>query len=364
MTDGTYRTLRRASLASFTTLHAGGPASRLIEAEDLPGLRSALAVIRDQAMPLFVLGGGSNVVVCDEGWHGAVLRCLDRTTTWEPDGDHVRVRAGAGLGWDALVERAVERDLAGLECLSGIPGLVGAAPIQNIGAYGQEVAERLVAVEVMDRATGQGTRLDAAECGFGYRWSRFKGAWRDRYVVTAVELLLQRGGPPTLRYAELARRAEEAGVAATLGSVRELVLAIRRGKSMVLDPTDPDSRSAGSFFTNPQVDGETLATVRDAVDRLGLDPAGLPAWPTNDGRTKLAAAWLIERAGFHRGQEAGGAALSRSHVLALVNRGGGASAIVALAGAIRRRVRDVFGIALQPEPVFVGFDQSVDELLG
>ena len=356
------RLLRGAALRSYTTLHVGGPARLMVEVQDPARLPAALELTAGG--PLLVLGGGSNVLVSDEGFEGAVLRYLARGVEQEPDGDRVRLRVGAGLGWDVLVATTVERGLRGLECLSGIPGLVGGAPIQNIGAYGQEVAERITAVQVADRRDGAGRWIDARDCGFGYRDSRFKRDWRDRFVVTAVELSLDRGGAPELRYGELVERAAADDRPPDCARVRELVLEIRRRKSMVLDPTDPDTRSAGSFFTNPVVDGSTVAAVEVALTAAGLDPQAMPRYPQSDGGTKLSAAWLIERAGFHRGERHRGAALSGSHVLALVNRGGGAADLVALAGRIRKRVRDRFGLTLVPEPVFVGFDRSVDELLG
>jgi len=355
------RLLHHARLASYTTLHCGGPAGLLVEVEDPADLADALAPGADS--PLLVLGGGSNVLVSDDGFDGVVLRYLDTRLEQEADGDRVRLRAGAGLGWDALVATTVERGLRGLECLSGIPGLVGAAPIQNIGAYGQEVAERLTGVEVADRRDGDRRWLEPAECAFGYRDSRFKRDWRDRFLITRVELRLDRGGPPELRYRELVERASCESRPPDCARVRELVLGIRRGKSMVLDPADPDTRSAGSFFTNPLADGAALSEVETGLRDLDLDPQSMPRYPQPDGRTKLSAAWLIERAGFSRGERHGGAAISGSHVLALVNRGGGSADLLALAGRIRRRVRDLFGLSLVPEPVFVGFDRGVDELL-
>lgn len=350
------RPRRDVDLASYTTLHCGGPAAYMADCEDVAALRGALAWARQQGLPVVVLGGGSNVVVADAGWPGLVVRYLDRSFTESRVGDAVVVRAGAGLGWDALVARAVAAGLAGIECLSGIPGLVGAAPIQNIGAYGQEVAEVITAVEVLERATGELSTLAGHECAFAYRDSRFKGPWRDRFVVTAVELSLRPGGPAPLRNGELARRAAEAWPdrQPTLTELRDLVLAIRRDKSMVLDPTDPDTRSAGSFFTNPIVADRDLPRIEAVAASLGLDPGAMPRYPAAEGRTKLSAAWLIQRAGFERGQRYGGAGLSRNHVLAIVHRGGGSGAIVALAEQIQARVQEVWGVALAPEPVYVG----------
>ena len=358
------RTSRRAELRSYTTLHAGGPARLLVDVEDPTRLPDALELADREGGPLLVLGGGSNLLVADSGFDGTVLRLLDRHLEQERSGDRARLRAGAGLGWDVLVATTVERGLRGLECLSGIPGLVGGAPIQNIGAYGQEVAERIAAVQVADRSDGRRRWIDAADCLFGYRDSRFKRDWRGRFVVTAVELLLERGGEPELRYRELAERRAALDGPVDCARVRELVLDIRRSKSMVLDPANPDTRSAGSFFTNPVVDIAAVGDVEAGLHGAGVDLDAMRRWPQPDGRVKLSAAWLIERAGFRRGERHGGAAISGSHVLALVNRGGGATDLVALAGRIRRRVRDLFGLVLVPEPVFVGFERSVDELLG
>ena len=335
-------------LRGWTTLHLGGPATAMAEVADPAAAVDALSLARDRGWPVLVLGGGSNLVVSDAGWDGLVIRYTGRAIERIDGGGTAHLRVGAGLGWDALVAWTVRRGLAGLECLSGIPGCVGAAPIQNVGAYGQEVVRTIEAVEAIDRSTGEAVQIAATDCGFAYRDSRFKGLWRDRYLITAVRFALPIGGTPTLRYPELAR---EVGEGPTLASVREHVLRIRARKSMVLDPTDPNSRSAGSFFTNPIVPTGTLAEVE------------MPRWPTDDGRVKLSAAWLIEQAGFSRGEVHGGAGLSSAHVLALVGRGGPTADLIALAGRIRAGVREAFGITLVPEPVFVGFDRSVDDLL-
>lgn len=328
-------------LSARTTLRIGGPARAHATFDSADSLRPHL----EAGGPVLLLGGGSNLVVADAGFPGTVLESTDASIVEEPDGDGVLWRVGAAHDWDALVRTAVERGLAGLECLSGIPGRVGAAPIQNIGAYGQEVVETVEAVEALEVATGRVERIPRDACAFGYRTSRFKHAEAGRWVVLAVWFRL-RPGPPTLRYAELARRAEEEG-AASLAAVRDLVLSIRRGKSMVLDPSDPDARSAGSFFTNPVL--PDISQVEAASD------GPVPQWPV-DGGTKLAAAWLIERAGFHRGWGDGPAGLSSKHTLAIVNRGGATAAdVLDVAMRVRRGVRDRFGVTLVPEPVFVGF---------
>ncbi len=324
----------------------GGPARWHALARNPTELSAHLKEAESQDLPVLVLGGGSNLLIADEGFPGLVVEYL---------ADGIRalseheLEADAGGLWDVLVEHCVERGLAGLECLSGIPGRVGAAPIQNIGAYGQEVAERLTAVLAVDRSSGQVVTLPASDCGFGYRWSHFKGDWLNRYVVTGVRLRLSPGGAASVRYADLVKRL---AADASLADVRRTVIEVRRSKSMVYDPQDPNHRSAGSFFMNPVVEAS-------------LAREGMPSWPAPDGKVKLSAAWLIEQSGFPRGFVHGRAGLSSNHTLALVNRGEATAAdLVALAGVIRRGVRDRWGITLHPEPIFVGFDRGVDELLG
>jgi len=356
------------ALASLTTLGVGGPARYLARCSNARELIDCLAVARDRGLETFLLGGGSNLLVADRGFDGLVVRLTDETLIFEPAAGKVLVRAGAGMEWDRLVERTAAADLGGLECLSGIPGRVGAAPIQNIGAYGQEVSETIAAVHAVALATGERRSLPGADCGFGYRHSHFKGRWRDRYAVVGVDFLLERRREGAVRYPDLRRRFEDregTGAVPTLTEVREAVLAIRRGKSMVLDPADPNRRSAGSFFVNPTVTPEVAREVRERLEPPGAEPADrMPAFPAAGGRVKIAAAWLIERAGFPRGYRLGRAAISTRHALALVNTGRATAAeIVALASRIRRGVRDACGVRLEPEPVFLGFDAGVDELL-
>lgn len=311
----------------------------------------------EAGIPVFPLGGGSNLLVADAGFDGLVIQLSEGTVEIEPRGDRARVRADAGFEWDALVAHSVAAGLAGLECLSGIPGKVGAAPMQNVGAYGQEVAETLVAVHVLELATGEVRRWSGEQCGFDYRTSHFKGAWRGRYVVTRVDFELSYRTAGTARYPELKRRL--ASSPATLAEVRSAVLEIRRSKSMVIEPDDPDRRSAGSFFTNPIVE----PGVAERVGRLASGE--VPAFPAQGGRIKLSAARLIEEAGFQRGYGSGRAGLSSRHVLAVVNRGGASAAeLIGLATEVRAGVRDAFGVTLQPEPVLLGFGHDADELLG
>jgi UDP-N-acetylmuramate dehydrogenase len=333
-------------LSQLTTLRLGGPPARMVEARSEGELAE---LVRSAYEPLLVLAGGSNVVVADSGFPGTVVRVLTRGV--RRDGDRLEVQAGEP--WDDLVADCVSRGLQGFECLSGIPGSTGATPIQNVGAYGQEVAETVESVRVLDRASGQISELSAAECGFTYRSSIFKH--RDRHVVLAVTFRMRDSdvsGP--LRYAELARALEvPVGGSAPLADVREAVLGLRRRKGMVIDPGDPDSVSAGSFFTNPILEAESFARLQARAGAAGSPPA----FPEPDGRIKTSAAWLIERAGFSRGYGNGRVGISTKHTLALVNRGGASAAeLVALAREIAGGVRERFGVTLAPEPVFVGLD--------
>ncbi len=314
-------------LAELTTLRLGGPAEQLIEA------RTEAEVIEAAPGADLILAGGSNLVIADEGVPGTVLRIATRGV----ERDDLRLTVAAGEDWDALVARCVAEGLQGFECLSGIPGTVGATPIQNVGAYGQEVSETVESVRVLDRETGRVEEMPASACGFVYRGSVFK--YHDRRVVLSVTFRMreaERSGP--IRYAELARALDvPIGGSAPLADVRKAVLALRRRKGMVIDPADPDSVSAGSFFTNPILD---------------TAPEGAPVWPEPDGRVKTSAAWLIEQAGFHKGYGNGRIGISTKHTLALVNRGGATTAeLIALACEIVAGVRTRFGVVLHPEPV-------------
>jgi UDP-N-acetylmuramate dehydrogenase len=345
-------------LAPLSTLGVGGPARYYARVTSEDEVREAVAWARARDLPLFVLGGGSNIVLSDEGHPGLVLHLATRGIVSRPAGDRVELTAEAGEPWDDLVGAAVTQGWAGVECLSGIPGLVGATPIQNVGAYGQEVGETVSSVEALDLRTGRVERLTSAQCGFAYRDSRFKSADKGRFIVLRVTYVLRPGGPPAVRYTELARSLEERALGApSLAQVRETVIGLRRRKSMVLDPDDPNARSVGSFFTNPIVPAavaDDLETVlrRDGVLGEGEHP---PRFPAGDGRVKLSAAWLIERSGLAKGYQRGKVGLSSRHTLAIVNRGGAAADdVVALAREVRARVHDRFGVTLVPEPVFVG----------
>ena len=356
---------RDVLLAERTTLEIGGAARWWARVEEPATLGELVRWAGAQGLPLTILGGGSNLLVADGGFDGLVIELGWKGVDVERQPGGARLRVGAGVPWDALVATTVEAGLGGLECLSGIPGRVGAAPIQNIGAYGQEVAEHLHAVEVFDLERGRVERLLASDCGFGYRWSHFKGAWRGRYVVLGVELELPATEIGTVRYRDLEKRFELApgDPRPSVAAVREAVLEVRRSKSMVLDPEDPNRRSAGSFFVNPVVDPAMAAEALRRFREAGGE-GEMPAYPAAEGRTKLAAAWLIERAGFERGHRQGRVGLSSRHTLALINRGGAtARELLGLAATIRTGVRERFGVSLEPEPVFLGFDAPVEELL-
>ncbi|MEO0815221.1 MAG: UDP-N-acetylmuramate dehydrogenase, partial [Myxococcota bacterium] len=301
--------LEHIPLAPRTTLEVGGKARFFCAAHTVDALSDALRRASEERVPVTILGGGSNMLIADRGIDGLVLHPTESSV--EVHGP--TVRATAGVEWDALVRRCVQEDLAGLECLSGIPGQVGASPIQNIGAYGAEVAECIESVEVLDRKTLERRSLTNEECQFSYRNSRFKTQWREQFVVTAVTFGLTPGGRPTLRYEELAARFSTD--APRLTEVREAVLAIRRSKSMVWDRTDPNHRSAGSFFMNPIVSAND---VRNIEQRSAQNP---PRYPAGPGRFKVPAAWLIEHAGFSKGYSRGAAHISTAHALALVNSG-------------------------------------------
>lgn len=340
-------------LAGRTTLGVGGGARHWLDAPDERTLVEALGWANEHGRGVVVLGGGSNVLVADRGLDALVVRPTMRQLEASTDGQHVVVDVGAGVVWDELVAWAVAHDLAGLECLSGIPGDSGAAPIQNIGAYGQELAGVVDRVRVVDRATGRSEELSGSACGFGYRDSVFKHALRDRCVVVGLRLRFARGAPPTLAYAELQRAFDGEGGEPTLASVRQMVLALRGKKSMLLDPQDENRRSAGSFFVNPTLTAAELNALHALVD----EPDVLPTFPAGGGRTKVPAAWLIEHAGLTKGSGDGPVGISTRHTLAIVNRGGATAAdVVRFASAVRRRVLERFGVRLTPEPRLLGFE--------
>ncbi|WP_031164812.1 UDP-N-acetylmuramate dehydrogenase [Streptosporangium roseum] len=333
-------------LAPYTTVGLGGPAGAFVTAGSAEEIVELVAAADRAGEPVLVLGGGSNLVVSDEGFDGLVVRVASRGI--EVDGDRVTVQAGED--WDALVARTVAEGRSGIECLSGIPGLVGSTPIQNVGAYGQEVSQTITGVRVYDRKTGEMSDLAAGECGFAYRHSAFKEE-AGRYVVLAVTYgLAEDGMSGPVAYRELAARLDVAlGERVPLAQARAAVLELRRGKGMVLDPDDPDSRSAGSFFTNP------LLTAGEAAE-LELRAPGFPRWDMPDGSVKVPAAWLIENAGFPKGYRRGPARISTKHTLAMTNPEMAATTadLLDLAREVRDGVLEKFGVTLVNEPVIVG----------
>jgi len=358
MTTSKFEPQRAISLAARTTLGLGGPAEFFAELERREQVPEALDWARARALPVFVLGGGSNLVVAERGIAGLVVSLTFAGESVEREGDQVEVSIGAGAVWDDFVARCVARDWSGLECLSGIPGQVGATPIQNVGAYGQEVCDTLLRVDVHDRASGAFLQLDRAECELDYRTSRFKTRDAGRFIVLGATFRLRVGGRPCVAYPEIARRFAAAGAPSqVLAEVRQTVLETRRQKSMLLDPSDENGRSCGSFFLNPQLAAAELEQLRA---RSAAPP---PVFPQPDGRFKVPAAWLIEQAGFARGQRFGAVGISSRHTLALVCHAGASSAeLVSAARRVRDGVGDAFGVWLAPEAQFLGFDMAADGL--
>jgi UDP-N-acetylenolpyruvoylglucosamine reductase len=343
---------RNVPLAPLTTLGIGGPARLFVRAESVDEIREVLAWAALQHERLFVLGGGSNLLIADEGFDGVVLQIdLRGITLLEESPEAVTVFVAAGERWDEFVAFAVDRGWAGIECLSGIAGLTGATPIQNVGAYGQDVSETIIGVEAIERDTGRVVTLTNWECGFGYRQSVFKSSARDRYIVAGVTFRLIPGGAATIRYPELQTYLDEHDVdPSNLRQVRGAVIAIRKRKGMVLDPSDPDTRSDGSFFMNPVL---TSSELGEFLRRVATK--NVPHFPSGD-QVKLSAAWLIENAGFRKGFVHGNVGLSSKHTLAVINRGGGtAREVLELVAMIQDGVREAFGIDIQPEPNFIGF---------
>lgn len=346
---------RRVKLARLTTLKLGGAAEYFVAAESAKVAVDALDWATQRRMPVTVLGGGSNLVVADEGVPGLVLHMRERGRAYRITGGILHVTAAAGESWDELAAWAVRRDLQGIECLSGIPGTVGASPIQNIGAYGQEVAKCVDSVIAYDRVARRTVKLDREACGFAYRDSVFKRD-SERWLVLRVTFALKVHGAPALDYAALREALPEG--AASLRDVRHTVLNLRRAKSMVLQAEGDNRRSAGCFFTNPVITEREAQQVAQRVDALGLNANAMPRWVSGGG-VKLSAGWLIERAGMSRGLRQGRVGISSDHALALVHHGGGTTRdLLQLASRIQTRVREVFGVALTPEPALAGFAES------
>jgi UDP-N-acetylmuramate dehydrogenase len=345
--------LENQPLAPFTTFGIGGPARWFVEAVSEDEIAEASAWAAERGAALFVLGGGSNLLVSDRGFDGLVMNVGLRGVESVDDSRQRIYQVAAGENWDGFVERVVTESCAGVECLAGIPGTVGGTPVQNVGAYGQEVASAIELVRAFDLEQRAFVELTAGECGFEYRRSRFNSIDRGRYIVTRVDYRLTHGGPPTLRYADLKRAIEEEredGREPSLVEVAAAVRRVRESKGMLLMEGDPDCRSAGSFFKNPVV---TEERVQQMARTIAKQPPRFPAGP---GQVKLPAAWLIEQAGFPKGYVLGAAGISSRHTLALINRGGATSeAILKLASQIVAAVDAQFGISLEMEPVMVGF---------
>jgi UDP-N-acetylmuramate dehydrogenase len=344
--------LEQVALAPYTTFQIGGPARWFAEAASEDDIAAGVTFAGEHQLPLFILGGGSNLLVSDAGFPGLVLRIALQGIASKQENGRLTVSAAAGEDWDGLVAYAVAANAAGVECLSGIPGTVGGTPVQNVGAYGQEVSQTIVTVRAFDRKTLRFMDLPAADCGFSYRRSIFNSTQRERYVVSRVDYALRKDASANIVYADLTRYfAARNGATPTLEEVRDAVRSIRARKGMLLVSGDADCRSAGSFFKNPVVP----VTVLDSLSReLGVEKESIPAYPARDGEVKLSAAWLIERAGYQKGFALGNAGISSRHTLALINRGGASAAeVVALRDKVTDTIDSRFGIRLEPEPVWL-----------
>lgn len=343
-------------LAPLTTFHIGGPARFFVEAESRSEVEEAIAFARSKNLAVFVLGGGSNLLIADSGWPGLVLKVTILGIEQRPghdDNNKALFDVGAGESWDRFVSHAVVAKCAGVECLSGIPGSVGGTPVQNVGAYGQEVAETIESVEVFDRRDRQVRELCNEACGFSYRSSIFNTTERERFIILRVTYALTPGGEPRLEYADLQRHFAGRETRPNLAETREAVRHIRARKGMLITPGDPDSQSAGSFFKNPVLSPEQHEDIKKRANAKGL---AIPSYPALEKSRKVSAAWLVEHSGFTRGYGSGHTGISTKHALALVNRGGATAAeVLALKDQIQHRVEEIWGVCLEPEPVMVGF---------
>jgi UDP-N-acetylmuramate dehydrogenase len=352
--------LENIPLAPLTTIRIGGPARYFVEAKDVEEVREAVTFARSRDLPLFVLGGGSNLVVADAGWSGLVLKIavegIEQRGGHDENGN-VIFDAGAGVAWDKFVSRSVMARCAGVECLSGIPGSVGGTPVQNVGAYGQEVAETIVAVQVLDLRDGEVRELCREACGFSYRSSIFNTTESGRFIVLRVSYALTPEGKPRLSYGDLNRHFAGRETTPNLAETREAVRYIRALKGMLIVPGDADCLSAGSFFKNPVRSETQHADLKRRAAARGLTVPSYPALVTHQ---KVSAAWLVEHSGFTKGYGIGRAGISSKHALAIVNRGGATAAeVIALKEQIQHRVEEIWGIRLEPEPVMVGFQAPV-----
>lgn len=340
------------ALAGMTTLQVGGPARYFAEARFEENVREAIRFAQSRNLPLFVLGGGSNVVVSDSGWPGLVLKVSIKGINHRHGHEVAYFDAGAGEDWDGFVAATVAHHCAGLECLSGIPGSVGGTPVQNVGAYGQEVSETIEAVQAIELSTLELREFDKADCEFAYRSSVFNTKERGKYVIVKVSYALKHDGGPRITYGDLKKHFAGWTESPTLAQVREAVRKIRASKGMLLVPGDEDSRSAGSFFKNPVLSAEQFAEVERRAAAKNL---GIPSYPALEARRKISAAWLVEHSGFSKGYGFDHVGISRRHALAIVNRGGAKAAeVLALAEQIQQRVEEIWGVRLEREPVVVG----------
>src|ERR1700726_717312 len=346
----------KVPLAPLTTLQVGGEARYFGKTPREDELQGAVRFEKGRALPLFVLGGGSNVVVADSGWPGLVIKIAIGGITPKTDdaaSNAVLFNVGAGVNWDDLVAQAVVQNCAGVECLSGIPGSVGGTPVQNVGAYGQEVADTIESVRALDLKEDRIVVLPKPACGFRYRTSIFNTTERGRYIILRVNYRLKRGGAPSLKYADLQKQFADKKTPPSLAETREAVCEIRRSKGMLIVPGDDDCRSAGSFFKNPVLSGAQFKDLAGRAESKGLE---IPSYPALDAQHKVSAAWLVEHSGFAKGHAVGPAGISHKHALALINRGDAkASDIVGLKDEIQHGVQEAWGILLEPEPVFEGF---------
>jgi UDP-N-acetylmuramate dehydrogenase len=349
-------------LAPLTTLQVGGAARYFAELRREDDVREAVQFAKTRGLPLFVLGGGSNLVVADSGWPGLVLKIaiggITSPNANDARGNAVLFSVGAGVNWDEFVAQAVVQNCAGVECLSGIPGSAGGTPVQNVGAYGQEVADTIESVRAFDLKQDRVVVLPKPACGFRYRSSIFNSTERGRYIILRVNYRLKRGGAPSLKYADLQRHFAERKTPPSLAETRTAVREIRRSKGMLIVPGDDDCRSAGSFFKNPVLSEEQFKDLAECAASKGLEIPSYPAARSQDkeAQHKVSAAWLVEHSGFSRGYAVGAAGISPKHALALINRGDAkAGDIVGLKDEIQHGVQEAWGILLEPEPVFVGF---------
>jgi UDP-N-acetylmuramate dehydrogenase len=345
--------LENVALAPLTTLKVGGPARYFTEPKTASEVAEAVQLARSRNLPLFVLGGGSNLVISDAGWPGLVLKVAISGIEERNENGKTLFEVGAGEEWDRFVARAVAKNCAGVECLSGIPGSVGGTPVQNVGAYGQEVAETIESVLVLDLRDGEIRELCGEACGFRYRTSIFNTSERGRFIILRVSYGLIPGGAARIQYADLKKHFAGFQQTPSLASTREAVRRIRAGKAMLITPGDEDCRSAGSFFKNPVLAGDQYD---ELIKRATAKVLQVPSFPALDAQRKVSAAWLVEHSGFSKGYSSGRVGISRKHALAIVNRGEATAAdIVTLKEHIQQRVEELWGIYLEPEPVFVGF---------